>query len=554
MNAIQRLAIFVIAWAAPVLANDALQLHPQNPHYFLWRGKPSILITSGEHYGAVLNLDFDYVKYLDTLAKDKLNLTRTFTGGAYVEPQGAFNIARNTLAPAAGRYLAPWARSQQPGYAGGGNKFDLSRWNEAYFSRLRDFVRHASERGIVVEVNLFCPMYEESQWRLSPFNAINNVNDVGHVERSEIYTLENHGGLLAIQEKMTRKFVAELEKFDNVYYEVTNEPYTRGVPKDWESHIVDVICDAQKDHATKKLISWNIANNSALVRDPHPAVSIFNFHYATPPVAVTMNYGLNKVIGDNETGFRGTGDTAYRTEAWEFLMAGGGLYNNLDYSFTVGHEDGTFAYPPTQPGGGNPDFRRQMRVLVEFFGELDFVHMHPDDSVIKRGIPAGGTARALINPGQMYAVYMRRQAATGPFGVRWTGVVVPDATTNYTFHTFTNDGVRLWIDEQLLIDQWVDQSETEHTGQIELQAKRPYSLKMEYFYNGGQSAAKLWWSRDGLDKQPIPREHLRTIDGQPGLRGEYFRDPNLRQAWTSAHGCQRQLRWGTRLAICARGR
>ena len=104
-----------------------IALH-DNPHYFQWRGKPTILITSGEHYGAVMNLDFDYRKYLDTLAADGLNYTRVFSG-AYVEPQGAFNIAQNTMAPAAGRFLAPWARSAQPGYTGGGNKFDLAAWN-----------------------------------------------------------------------------------------------------------------------------------------------------------------------------------------------------------------------------------------------------------------------------------------------------------------------------------------------------------------------------------------------------------------------------------------
>ena len=75
-----------------------LSLDPENPHYFLFRDKPTILLTSGEHYGAVLNLDFDYVKYLDTLAADGLNLTRTWSG-AYVEPAGAFNIAQNSLAP-----------------------------------------------------------------------------------------------------------------------------------------------------------------------------------------------------------------------------------------------------------------------------------------------------------------------------------------------------------------------------------------------------------------------------------------------------------------------
>src|SRR5213592_1683046 len=86
--------------------NKHLRLHPRNPHYFLFRGHPIVLITSGEHYGAVLNLDFNYVKYLDGLRRDGLNLTRTFTG-AYVEPPGAFNIASNTLAPLEGRFLSP---------------------------------------------------------------------------------------------------------------------------------------------------------------------------------------------------------------------------------------------------------------------------------------------------------------------------------------------------------------------------------------------------------------------------------------------------------------
>jgi len=61
-------------------AAEPLRLHPDNPHYFLFRGKPAVLITSGEHYGAVLNRAFDFRKYLDTLAADRLNLTRVFTG------------------------------------------------------------------------------------------------------------------------------------------------------------------------------------------------------------------------------------------------------------------------------------------------------------------------------------------------------------------------------------------------------------------------------------------------------------------------------------------
>src|SRR5436190_7051903 len=397
--------------------NKRLRLHPGNPHYFLFRGKPTLLITSGEHYGAVLNPDFDYVKYLDTLAKDGLNLTRTFAG-AYCEPSGAFNIASNTLAPSPDRFICPWARGDRPGYANGGNKFDLTKWDEAYFKRLTDFVAKANKRGIVVELNLFCPMYEESQWRLSPQNSINNVNGVGNVARTNIYTLNHNGGLLAVQDAMVRKIVAELNGFDNVYYEICNEPYFGGVTMEWQHHIADVIVSAERGLPDRRLtkstreaegfhlISQNIANNKAKVANPHPAISIFNFHYASPPETVAMNYDLNKVIGDNETGFRGTNDLPYRVEAWSFILAGGGLFNHLDYSFTAGHEDGTFVYPPKQPGGGNPVFRRQMKILREFIGGFDFVKMKPLNTALRAPVVGGARAYVLAEPNKAYAVYV----------------------------------------------------------------------------------------------------------------------------------------------------
>src|SRR6266478_5246422 len=129
-------ALFLIpAGVASAGTSQPLALHPDNAHYFLFRGRPAVLITSGEHYGAVLNLDFDYRKYLATLAGDGMNLTRTFTG-AYVEPVGAFKIERNTLAPSAGRFICPWARSDTPGYVNGGARFDLTRWDDEYFRRL----------------------------------------------------------------------------------------------------------------------------------------------------------------------------------------------------------------------------------------------------------------------------------------------------------------------------------------------------------------------------------------------------------------------------------
>lgn len=399
-------AVFAgFVWAASTGA-AALSLHPDNPHYFLFRGKPTIIITSGEHYGALLNLDFDYKKYLETLKKDHLNNTRVFSG-VYCEPPGAFNITSNTLAPLPGRFISPWARSKKPGYANGGNKFNLEKWDRAYFRRLENLVSEANKRGIIVEMNLFCPFYEDSMWRLSPMNAANNVNNVGDIPRTNVYTLDKHGGLLPYQEELVRKIVRTLRLYDNVYYEIANEPYFGGITMEWQHRIADVIVETQRKVGRKHLISQNIANDKARVEDPHPAISIFNFHYATPPDTVEMNYGLNKVIGDNETGFRGTNDAPYRMEAWDFIAAGGGLFNHLDYSFVAGYEDGTFVYPASQPGGGNPNFRRQIRFLSDTMHTLRFIDMRPDNALVKTELPPGATVRTLANPGEHYLIYIR---------------------------------------------------------------------------------------------------------------------------------------------------
>jgi len=520
----------LITLAANASARDPLALHPENPHYFLFRGKPTVLITSGEHYGAVINLDFAYNTYLDTLKHDGLNLTRTFSG-AYVEPQGAFNIARNTLAPAPGKFICPWARSDVMGYTNGGRKFDLSQWDEEYFVRLKDFVTAAGKRGVVVEMNLFCPFYEEAQWKLSPQNAINNINGVGNVSRTNVYTLDKHGGLLTVHETMTRKIVQELNEFDNLYYEICNEPYFGGVTIEWQHYIAEVIRDAEFPLPRKHLISQNIANNKANIENPHEAVSIFNFHYASPPDTVAMNYHLNKVIGDNETGFAGTNDFPYRREGWEFILAGGGLFNNLDYSFTTDSETGSFRYSSKQPGGGNAFFREQMRILKDFIHSFDFLRLRPDSDFLREPLPQGLSARCLSQTGLAYAVYFCLSAKTvDQYSVIWTGHVEPKHTGDYTFYTLSNDGVRLSVNDVPIIDNWTDHSTKEDKGVIALQAGKKYDLKLEYYHGGGAAAMKLYWSHASQPKEIVPRTALTVPDGSnKGLLGHYHYGKNFEQ-------------------------
>jgi len=396
------LAASVLGSSGRTSADEPIALHPDNGHYFLWRDKPTILVTSGEHYGALLNLDFDYTRYFQTLKADGLNHTRVFSG-TYRELRGSFGITDNPLAPKPGRYICPWARSDRPGYFDGGGKFDLSRWDPAYFDRLVALMTQADKRGIVVEMNLFCPLYNDDLWRASPMNRANNTGGVGGCPRTEVLALK-HPDLTEVQVALTKKIVRELNRFGNFYFEICNEPYFGGVTLEWQHRIAEVIVETEADLPNKHLISMNVANGHAKVDKPHPAVSIFNFHYCVPPVTVAMNYGLDKVIGENETGFRGQDDFLYRSEGWDFLLAGGGLYNNLDYSFTPEHPDGTLL-DYRSPGGGSPALRGQLRILKGFLDGFDFVRMKPDDGVV-RSVTPELSVRALVERGTAYAVYL----------------------------------------------------------------------------------------------------------------------------------------------------
>jgi len=409
--------------ASAASAPSPITLHPDNPRYFTFGGKPTVLITSGEHYGAVLNLDFDCVPYLTELQQCGFNLTRTFTG-VYCEDAKSFGIRDNTLAPAEGRLICPWARSPEPGYANGGSKFDLTRWDEAYFARLKTFCREAGKRGVVVELVLFCPYYEDSMWQLSPLHPSNNVNGTPDVPRTEVLALK-HPQLTAIQEAMTRKIVSELRGVPNLYYEICNEPYFGGVTLEWQARIAQVIAETEADLPHKHLIAQNIANGSAEVTDPNPLVSILNFHYANPPDAVKVNWGLNRPIAFDETGFKGSEDLPYRTDAWEFMLAGGAVYDNLDYSFTAAHPEGTAEI--SAPGGGGPRLRSQLATLKRFLESFDFLRMAPHDEVITGGVPEGAVARCLAEPGKQYAVYVKGgtqaelalDVPTGNYHVEW---------------------------------------------------------------------------------------------------------------------------------------
>ena len=434
-----------------VLKIKLFSLHPENPNYFLYNGKPTILVTSGEHYGAVMNADFDYEKYLLTLKKEGLNYTRIFLGPYSEIGDNLFGIINNTMNPKPESWVTPWIKDPSSG------KYDLNQWNDAFFSRLKGFVSAASENGIVVEVTLFTSYYTNHQWKTSPFNPKNNIQQFDSISFKQVNTI-NNGQLMQIQEKYVRKVVQELNAFGNIFLEIQNEPWSdnpnlvekisetdtithpftwqklvetaKSESLEWQKRIVQIIADEESNLPNKHLIAQNISNFRGKIENQDPNISIFNFHYAYP-VAASENLGLKKAIGLDETGFMPKVDFHYRSQAWKFMLAGGALYNNLDYSFIVGKEDGTHSIDAGTPGWGHREYRKQLKIMKDFIESFDFVRMKPDNSILQ--VVKGKVAefQVLAESGKQYAIYLdkaslaeiRLQLSDGNYTAEWVNTL-----------------------------------------------------------------------------------------------------------------------------------
>lgn len=157
----------------------------------------------------------------------------------------------------------------------------------------------------------------------------------------------------------------------------------------------------------------------------------------------------------------------------------------------------------------------------------------PDDGVEAAGLSTGTGLRGEYFPNQTLAApaTVSRTDATinfawgagspapgvgvDHFSVRWTGQVEALFTQTYTFFTTSDDGVRLWIDGQRIIDNWTDHGPTENSGTIALAAGQRYDVRVEFYENGGGATVTLSWASPSRPKQIIPQAQLYPIAAPP---------------------------------------
>lgn len=245
------LSLLICVPVSPVMAEPSpttvLSSRPNSLFFSTSDGRPIVL--GGSHLwenmsdqGSAPPLRrLDWSGYLDWLGGHGHNLTRLWAGIHH-------NYMTSECATPWYMSPVPWPRSGTPGAADGGNRFDLASWNPEWFTRLRERVRSAGERGVYVMVTLFDGWDLENngrranQFLFHPFNSRNNVNGIGFSDETSgwrVLRTPAEGGSEAVWERQ-KAYIHEvmdvLGGLPGVIYEVANE--AGGGADAWEERVV----------------------------------------------------------------------------------------------------------------------------------------------------------------------------------------------------------------------------------------------------------------------------------------------------------------------------
>ncbi|MGI5899520.1 MAG: DUF6298 domain-containing protein [Christensenellales bacterium] len=232
------------------MLNGVLRYNPKNSRYFSDASGKAVYLA-GSHNWFVqqdFKLDgemnaFDYDGFLSMMVENKHNFMRYWQFALQASGAGWTKQSLD-FSP------LPYQRLG-PGLALDGlPKFDLDKWNEDYFVRLRERVRQAGEKGIYVAVLMFegwCGKNKSGRmdsWLSHPYNVQNNVNGDDGGDQN-IFTLDI-SAIVRREEAFVKKVIDTLNDLDNVLYEIVNEVRNEFDSKIWQMHMIDFIHKYEK--------------------------------------------------------------------------------------------------------------------------------------------------------------------------------------------------------------------------------------------------------------------------------------------------------------------
>ena len=285
--------------------NGPLRVSKQNPRYFTDNTGQAIFLTGShtwanfQEIGIANDSLFEWNKYLDMMQANKHNFMKLWVWEQ--AKLGSWTNEEIAFAPNCYQKLVE----------NGKTKFDLKKWNQTYFDRLRSRVKEAGTRGIYVSVMLFQGWSQKKEklrnpWLHHPFNPENNINGLGKtlVDHKEddasmatLHSLKN-GEILKLQEAYVQKIIETIGDQDNVLFEIINE----GGTKEWQYHMINFIHKTESKLAKKHPVGMSHAVavkpqmwNQDLIESPAdwiaPSPEPFEWEY--PHSSKTTDYQFN---------------------------------------------------------------------------------------------------------------------------------------------------------------------------------------------------------------------------------------------------------------------
>ena len=394
-----------------VLNRGVLRRCPENPRYFQ-DGEGRAVLLTGSHTWANLQdilveggRPFPYDEFLEMLVSHGHNFMRCWQWNHPMWTPWTSQPTR--IEP------LPWQRTG-PGLAQDGKpKFDLTKWNEAYFERIRERIVRAGERGIYTSVMFFDgwtlrnTRFEASDaWATHPFNGANNVNGVhGDPDGdgiTDIYSLESPE-VLEFQKAFIRKTIDTLNDLDHVLWEIINEvePSLRAYA--WHIHMVDYVhayeATLPKQHPVGMTAVSGTQDNNLLFYSPADFIAPGNgpnreYRY-NPPAAD----GRKVIITDTDHlwGVGGNYHWVWRSftrglnpifmDPWEPLTG------RLDYPAGAENHVNRRDYPEWEP------LRRSMGAVRRMSERIDRKRSTPQNNL-------ASSRFCLADPGTSYVVYV----------------------------------------------------------------------------------------------------------------------------------------------------
>jgi len=453
-------------------ASGPLRVCPDNPRYFADPSGEAVLLVGSHVWNNLQDIGptdppapFDWDAYVDWMAALNHNFIRLWRW-ELVEWDTRANHEQQPRHHLCSPH--PWLRTGPGEALDGKPRFDLSRFDEGYFARLRERVRSAGDKGIYVSIMLFEGWGLQCvprAWEAHPFHPENNVNGVGgSLSGGKPPGIGVHElldpAVTALQEAYVRKVIDTVNDLDNVLYEISNENHPPSTQ--WQYHMIDLIHEYErgkpKQHPVGMTFQYQGGRNQTLFDSPANWISPNpDGGYSSDPPAAD---GSKVIITDTDHLWGIGGNKEW---VWKSVCRG---LNPIFMDPYDGKVLGSAFDPRHDP------VRRNMGYALRLSRQVRLTDLRPWNQ-------GCSTAYCLANPGQEYLAYLPGGAqatldlsgAEGTFATQWLD---PATGTTATGAPLEGGGIRPvaapFADDAVLL---VKRAETREVRHLELAPPEP---------------------------------------------------------------------------------